>query len=80
MPSSHWGRATLMRYAGTLVPRMQRWVGRRRVISTLLFAYPQVCEYNPFHFYAWRLAMHLSVSSASTPRSPSTEATKGVKY
>ena len=60
-------------------PRMQWWVGRTRLIATLLFPYPQVLEYVSFHFCLMRLEMHVSVPSASTPRSPSTEATKGGK-
>ena len=66
--------------AGTLAPRMQRWVARTRVIFTLLFTYPQVREYVSFQFCARRLAMCLRVASTSTPRRTSTEATKGGKF
>ena len=78
VPSYHWGRVTLMQDAETLPPLMQRWVARNRVITTLLFTYLQVCEYISFHFCARQMAMRLNVSSTSTPRRSSTEATKGV--
>ena len=78
-PSLHWGWVTLIRDSGTLAPRMQPWVTLTRVIATLIFMYPQVREYGSFHFCSSRLAMHLSVASASTPRRTSTEAMKGVK-
>ena len=56
-PSSHWGQVTLIWEAGTLPPRMQRWVALTRVIITLLFMYPQVREYGSVHFFARRLAI-----------------------
>ena len=62
----------------TLAPQMQQWVTLTRVISTLLFTYPQVREYSSPHFYVRRLAMQLSVASVLTQRRPSTKATKGV--
>ena len=68
-----------MQYAGTLAPRMQRWVAQTRVIATLLFMYLQVRDYGSFHFCARQLEMRLSVDSASTLRRPSAEAKKGVK-
>ena len=43
------------------------------------YTYSQVHEYSSFHFYARCLAMRLSVASALTPRSPSTELVKGVQ-
>ena len=70
----------LMLDAGTLSPRMQRWVVCTRVIANLLFMYPQVLEYGSFHFCARRLEMHLSVASALTLRIPSTKVTKGVNF
>ena len=78
-PSSHLGRVKLMQDSGTQASQMQRWVACTRVIATILFTYPQVHEYGSFHFCARRLAMCLSIASASTPRRPSTEAKKGVK-
>ena len=57
-----------MQYTITLPPRMKWWVERTGVISTLLFTYPQVCEYGSFHFCAMRLAIRLSVASTSTPK------------
>ena len=68
-----------MRDAETLSPQMQRWVAQTRVIAILLFMYLQVQEYGYCHLCAIRLAMRLSVASASTPRRPPTEAMKGVK-
>ena len=71
---SHW--------FGTPVPcppRMQWWLELTRVIASLLFTYLQVCEYGSFHFVLRRLARLLIVASASTLRSPSTDAKKGVK-
>ena len=58
---------------------MKRWVAHTIVMATLIFTYPQVHEYSYFHFCIRQMAMRLSVAPASTPRSPSTEATKGVK-
>ena len=58
---------------------MQRWFSLTKMISILLFAYLQVREYGYFQLSARRLAMCLSVASASTPGRPYTEATKGVK-
>ena len=69
----------LLRDAITLPLWMKRWVARTRVIDTLLFTYPQVHEDGFFHFCVRCLAMHLSITSALTPRRPSTETTKGVK-
>ena len=66
--------------AGSLPPWMQRWVARTRVLETLLYTYPQVREYGSFHFCARRMAVRLSVDSASTPRRPSTDATKVVNF
>ena len=42
--SSHCGRFTLIRYAGTRDPRMQWWVARTKVITILLLTYPHVFE------------------------------------
>ena len=43
-PSSHWSVCTLILCAGTLDPRMQRWVARTKVIAILLLTYPHVLE------------------------------------
>ena len=69
----------MMQEAGTLSPRIQQLVPRTRVISTQLFMYLQVREYGSCHFCTRHLEMHLSVTSASSLRRPSTRATKGVK-
>ena len=66
------GRVTLMREARNLVPQIQRWVARTRVITTVLFKYLQVSEYGSFHFSARRLAMRVSVAFTLTPRRTST--------
>ena len=60
-------------------PRMQWRVACTRVAATLLFTYSQVHEYSSFHFCARQLEICLSIPSALTARSLSTEATKGVK-
>ena len=78
-PSSHWGRCTLIRCAGTRYHCMQWWVARTKVIEILLLTYPYVLEYDCFHLVARRLANPFRVAIASTPRSPSTKATKGEK-
>ena len=68
-----------MQDAGTMAPWMHQWVSRKRVITALLFTYPQVREYGSCHFCARRMEMRLSVASALTPKNSSTKATKGVK-
>ena len=77
-PSSHWGIFSMIWEDRNLYPRMQRCVAQTRVIATLLFMYPQVCEIGSVHFFARRMAIRLSVASTLNPRRPSTEATKGV--
>ena len=67
MPSSHWGRCTLIRCAGTRNPVMQRWVARTKVIAILLLTYPHVLEYDCFHLVVMRLANLFRVALASTP-------------
>ena len=42
--SSHGGRCTLIRCAGTRDPCMQRWVVRTKVIAILILMYPHVLE------------------------------------
>ena len=78
-PSSHCGRCTLIRCAGTRDPRMQQWLARTKVIAILLLTYPHVFEWGCFHLVARRLADLFKVAVASTPSSPSTEAAKGEK-
>ena len=78
-PSSHCGRCTMIRCAGNRNPSMQQWVARTKVITILLLTYPHVLEYDCFHLVARRLANLFRVAVASTPSSPSTEATKGEK-
>ena len=58
--------------AGTLDPRMQRWVARTKVIKILLLTYPHVFEYGCFHLVARRLDNLFKVAIAYTPNSPST--------
>ena len=43
-PSSHCGRCTLIRCAGTQDPCLQRCVARTRDITILLFKYPHVFD------------------------------------
>ena len=79
-PSSHRGRCTLIREAGTPTPQMQRCATHTRLASVLLLTYPQVQAQDSFQFVVGRLAMCFNVASASTPIRPSTETTKGVTY
>ena len=78
-PSSHCGRCTLIRCAGTRYPCMQWWVVHTKVIAILLLTYPHVFEQDCFHLVARRLANLFRVAVASTPRIPSTKAKKGEK-
>ena len=78
-PTSHCGRWTLILCAGTLDPQMHRCVSRIKVMATLLLSYPHVLEYGCRHFVARQLAILFRLAVASTPRSPSTEATKVYK-
>ena len=43
-PSSHWGRCTLLLFAGTREPCMQRCIARTSVMATPIFTYPYVLE------------------------------------
>ena len=78
-PSSHCGLCTLILCAGTHDPLIHRCVARTKVIAILILTYPHVFEWGCFHFDARQLAILFGVDVASTPRSPSTEATKGEK-
>ena len=79
-PSSHCGRCTLIRCAGTQDPRMKWWVTRTKVIAILLLTYLHVFEWDFFHLVARLLANLFRVAVASTPRSSSTKATEGEEF
>ena len=64
-PSSHWGRCTLIRCAGTRDPHMQQWVERTKVIAIPLLTYTQVLGQDFFHLVARRLSNLLRVAVAS---------------
>ena len=76
-PSSHDRRWILILCAGTINPRMHRFVARTKVMANLLLTYLHNLEYGCRHFVARQLSILFRVAVASTPGSTSAEATKG---
>ena len=76
-PESHC--ACVILDDGSLAPRKQRLVVRTSVIANRERTKPHTSEYVRFHLEASRDARRFVAESASTPRNPSTENTRGVK-
>ena len=77
--SSQWGGLMLILCTVTLDPWMHRCVDHTKVMAILLLTYLHVLKYGFRQFFARQLANLFRVAVASTPSSPSTEASNGEK-